>query len=221
MKTTVKICGLASPAHVDIAVKSGADMVGMVFFDASPRNITIDAGAALAERVRGGVQIVALSVDANDEKLAAIVAALRPDWLQLHGRETPDRVAAISGRFGVPCMKAIGVADASDLAQVANYGAVCGRLLLDAKPPKDASRPGGLGATFDWNVLRDFSPGLPWMLSGGLNAGNVAAALAATRAPGVDISSGVESAPGKKDAGLITAFVAAVRAHDAGETAAA
>jgi phosphoribosylanthranilate isomerase len=118
-------------------------------------------------------------------------------------------------------MKAIGVAEASDLGRIADYQSVCDRVLLDAKPPQDASRPGGLGAAFDWTVLRDFDPGLPWMLSGGLNAGNVAAALAATRAPGVDVSSGVESAPGEKDASLIEAFVAAVRAHDAGRAAAA
>jgi len=221
MKTTVKICGLASPEHVDIAVKAGADMVGLVFFEASPRNVTVEAGAALAERARGRAEIVALSVDADDDKLAAVVDAMRPDWLQLHGRETPDRVAAINKQFGVPCMKAIGVADAADLDRVADYRAVCGRLLLDAKPPKDASRPGGLGATFDWTILADFNPGLAWMLSGGLNADNVAAALAVTRAPGVDVSSGVESAPDQKDAGLIEAFVAAVRAHDARKTAAA
>ena len=221
MKTTVKICGLSSADHVDIAVKAGADMVGFVFFHASPRNVTIDAGAALAERTRSRAGIVALSADAEDDELAAIVAALRPDLLQLHGREPPERVAAISKQFGVPCMKAIGVADASDLTRIADYQAVCDRVLLDAKPPKDASRPGGLGATFDWAILRDFNPSLTWMLSGGLNAGNVAAALAATRAPGVDVSSGVESAPGQKDANLIEAFVAAVRAHDAGKAAAA
>ena len=221
MKTTVKICGLSSPDHVDTAINADADMVGLVFFDASPRNVTIDAGAALAEHARGRAEIVALSVDAGDDKLAAIVSALRPDMLQLHGRETPERVAAISEQFGVPCMKAIGVGDASDLARVGDYRAVCDRVLLDAKPPKDASRPGGLGATFDWAILRDFNPGLTWMLSGGLNADNVVAALAATRAPGVDVSSGVESAPGQKDTSLIEAFVAAVRAHDAGKAAAA
>ncbi len=221
MKTTVKICGLASPDHVDTALEAGADMVGLVFFDASPRNVTHDAAAALAERARGRAGIVALSVDADDDKLAAIVAAVRPDLLQLHGQETPGRVAAINSEFGVPCMKAIGIADASDLARVNNYRAVCDRVLLDAKPPKDANRPGGLGATFDWTVLAGFNPGIDWMLSGGLNAENVSAALTATRAPGVDVSSGVESAPGEKDTGLIEAFVAAVRAHDADRAAAA
>ena len=221
MKTTVKICGLSCPDHVDIAVKAGADMVGFVFFHASPRNVTLAAGAALAEHARGRAEIVALSADAEDDELAAIVAALRPDMLQLHGQETPQRVAAISKQFGVPCMKAIGVAGVSDLARIADYQAVCDQVLLDAKPPKGASRPGGLGAAFDWTILRDFNPSLTWMLSGGLNADNVSAALAATRAPGVDVSSGVESAPGQKDAGLIEAFVAAVRAHDAGRAAAA
>lgn len=221
MKTTVKICGLSSPDHVDTAVKAGADMVGFVFFDTSPRNITCDAAAALAEHARGRAEIVALSVDADDDKLAAIVASLRPDLLQLHGRETPERVAAISRDLSVPCMKAIGVADASDLARIDDYRTVCDRVLLDAKPPKDANRPGGLGAAFDWTILRDFNPNLTWMLSGGLNADNVSAALAATRAPGVDVSSGVESAPGQKDVNLIEVFVAAVRAYDAGRAAAA
>jgi phosphoribosylanthranilate isomerase len=221
MKTTVKICGLASPEHVDTALNAGANMVGFVFFDASPRNVTVEAGAALAERACGLAEIVALSVDADNDALAAIVAALRPNMLQLHGRETPERIAAISKQFGVPCMKAIGVAEASDLAQVADYQAVCDRVLLDAKPPQDASRPGGLGAAFDWTILRDFDPNLTWMLSGGLNAKNVSTALATTRAPGVDVSSGVESAPGQKDARLIEEFVAAVRAHDTGKAAAA
>ncbi len=221
MKTTVKICGLSSPEHVDTAVKAGADMVGFVFFDASPRNLSLDAGATLAERARGRTGIVALSVDADDDELVAMVAALRPDMLQLHGQETPQRVAAITERFGVPCMEAIGVADASDLARVADYRAVCERVLLDAKPPKDASRPGGLGGAFDWTILADFDCSLAWMLSGGLGPDNVSAALAATRARGVDVSSGVESAPGEKDAGLIEAFVAGVRAHDDGKAAAA
>lgn len=221
MKTTVKICGLSSPDHVDTAVRAGADMVGFVFFDASPRNVTIDAGTAMAEHARGRARIVALSVDADDDRLAAIVAALRPDMLQLHGRETPERVAAIHDHFGVPCMKAIGVADASDLARIAEYRTVCDRVLLDAKPPKDANRPGGLGTAFDWTILADFDSSLAWMLSGGLDPDNVSAALAATRALGVDVSSGVESEPGEKDAGMIEAFVAAVRAHDAGKAAAA
>ena len=221
MKTTVKICGLSSPEHVDTAIKAGADMVGFVFFDASPRNLSLDAGAALAERARGRAEIVALSVDADDDRLAAIAAALRPDMLQLHGRETLERVVAISAQFGVPCMKAIGIAGASDLGRIADYQAVCDHVLLDGKPPQDADRPGGLGAAFDWTILADFDSSLAWMLSGGLNADNISAALAATRAPGVDVSSGVESAPGQKDAGLIKAFVAAVRAHDAGKAAAA
>jgi len=220
MKTSVKICGLSRPEHVDIAVKAGADMVGFVFFDASPRNVRREAVAALAEGARGRAEIVALSVDASDDELAAIVAALRPNILQLHGLETPERVAAISNRFAVPCMKAIGIADASDLARIAEYRGVCDRVLLDAKAPKDASRPGGLGAAFDWSVLADFNPGIDWVLSGGLTPDNIAAALAATGAPGVDVSSGVESAPGRKDAGLINAFVAAVRAHDASRAAA-
>ncbi len=221
MKTTVKICGLTGPDHVDTALKARADMVGFVFFDASPRNVTCEAAAALAEPARGRARIVALSVDAGDDRLAAIVTALNPDLLQLHGRETPERVAAIAERFNLPCMKAIGVADASDLDRAAEYRTVCDRVLFDTKPPKDASRPGGLGTAFDWAILRDFVSRQPWMLAGGLNPSNVSAALVATGAPGVDVSSGVESAPGEKDAGLIKAFVAAVRAHDAGNAAAA
>jgi phosphoribosylanthranilate isomerase len=221
MKTTLKICGLARLEHVDIAIKAGADMVGLVFFDASPRNLSIEAGAALAEWARGRAEIVALSVDANDDKLADIVAALRPDMLQLHGRETPERVSAICAKFGVPCMKAIGIAEAADLAHVADYRGVCGRVLLDAKAPSQANRPGGLGTAFNWTILADFDPGIDWMLSGGLDPENVGAALAATGAPGVDVSSGVESELGVKDAGLIEAFGAAVRAYDARKAAAA
>jgi phosphoribosylanthranilate isomerase len=216
MPTEIKICGLSDAESVDAALEAGADLVGFVFFARSPRNISPERAAALAERARGRATIVALTVDAEPAFLADLVATVRPDLLQLHGAESPERVEAIRRDTGLPVMKAIGIASAADLDRVRDYP-LAETLLLDAKPPADARRPGGNGAPFDWDLLRNFSDARPWLLSGGLTAANVAAALAATGAPGVDVSSGVESAPGKKDPAMIRAFIAAVRA--AGEPA--
>ena len=155
---------------------------------------------------------VALSVDAGDDFLEAVVAALKPDLLQLHGRESPERVAAIRARFGLPVMKAIGVSTAADFAPLAAYEQIADRILFDAKPPKDATRPGGNGAAFDWTLLRDRPIHRPWMLSGGLTLANVAEAVLATGAPGIDISSGVEVRPGVKDPAMIEAFIRQARA---------
>ena len=166
-------------------------------------------------RVNGRAEKVALSVDADDATLAAIVAALRPDALQLHGKEPPARVAAIKRRFGLPVMKAIAVAARADLAAVADYAGVADRLLFDACAPREETRPGGLGKSFDWRLLEKLDPGIPFMLSGGLDAGNVAEALRITRARAVDVSSGVERAPGEKDPEKIRAFVRAARAAEA------
>jgi phosphoribosylanthranilate isomerase len=152
----------------------------------------------------------------DEAGLAAIVDAVRPDWLQLHGHEPPEQVAALKRRFGLPAMKAIGIRERSDLAAVDTYRGVADRILLDAEPPKGATRPGGNAVAFDWAILDGFAPGLPWMLSGGLDPANVGAAIARTGAPGVDVSSGVETAPGQKDAGLIAAFVEAARAAASG-----
>jgi phosphoribosylanthranilate isomerase len=211
MSVIVKICGLSTEETVDAALAAGADMIGFVFFPKSPRAVSLERAAALAERVRGRAEIVALTVDMDDAGLAAIAETLKPDWIQLHGGESVERVAEIRQRFGLPVMKALGIRTSEDLAGVLAYAAVADRLLLDAKPPKDADRPGGNGVSFDWRLLDALDPGLSYMLSGGLDADNVAAALALARPPGIDVSSGVENAPGVKDPDRIRAFIAAIR----------
>jgi phosphoribosylanthranilate isomerase len=211
MSVTVKICGLSTPDALDAALDAGADMVGFVFFPPSPRHLTFETARALGRQVRGRAQKVALTVDADDAVLDGIVEALQPDVLQLHGHEPADRVVALKRRFGLTLMKAIAVAAEQDLAAVADYSAFADRLLFDARAPREATRPGGLGNALDWHLLQDIRPGLPFMLSGGLDAANVAEALRITLAPGVDVSSGVERAPGEKDAEKIRAFVRAAR----------
>ena len=211
MSLTVKICGLSTPQALEVALDAGADMVGFVFFPPSPRNISYKTASALESRVRGMAKKVALSVDADDTALSYVVDALGPDILQLHGNESPLRVAAIKARFKLPVMKAIAVESKADLAAIARYAAVANHLLFDARPPRDATRPGGLGNAFDWSLLQNLKPGVPFMLSGGLNAGNVGEALRLTRAPGVDVSSGVERTPGQKDPDKIRAFIRAAR----------
>jgi phosphoribosylanthranilate isomerase len=211
MSLLVKICGLNTPEALDVALEAGADWVGFVFFPPSPRHLAFDAARALGGRVKGRARKVALSVDADDGLLEASIAALNPDLLQLHGKESPERVLAIQSRFKLPVMKAIAVEQPKDLAAVPLYAAVADRLLFDARAPREATRPGGLGRQFDWHLLQRLDPGVPFMLSGGLHAGNVADALRVTRAPGVDVSSGVERAPGEKDPDKIRAFVRAAR----------
>jgi phosphoribosylanthranilate isomerase len=211
MSLTVKICGLSTPEALDVALDEGADMVGFVFFPPSPRHLAFEAARLLGERVRGRAQKVALTVDADDAWFEAIVASLRPDLLQLHGSETAARVAALKRRFGLPVMKAVPIAQKDDLVVAANYIAAADRILFDARAPKDATRPGGLGRAFDWRLLENLALGVPFMLSGGLDAGNVAEALRITKAPGVDVSSGVERAPGEKDPDKIRAFIRAAR----------
>jgi phosphoribosylanthranilate isomerase len=212
MSITVKICGLKTPETLDAALAAGADMVGFVFFPPSPRNVGFDAARALGARVRGRARKVALTVDASDELLAAIVEALAPDVLQLHGRETPDRVVVVRTRFGLPVIKAIPIASRADLSPIRQYDKVADRLLFDARPPHGATRPGGLGHSFDWHLLTKLRVGIPFFLSGGLDAGNVAEALRITRARGIDVSSGVERAPGHKDPHKIHEFITASRA---------
>jgi phosphoribosylanthranilate isomerase len=211
MSLTVKICGLSTAEALQVALDEAADMVGFVFFPPSPRHISFEAARLLGERVGGRAQKVALTVDADDAWFDAIVEALQPDLLQLHGRETAARVAALKQRFGLPVMKAVPIAQKDDLALAANYIVAADRVLFDARAPKDATRPGGLGKTFDWRLLQNLVLGVPFMLSGGLDAGNVAEALRITKAPGVDVSSGVERAPGEKDPDKIRAFVRAAR----------
>jgi phosphoribosylanthranilate isomerase len=215
MSLIVKICGLSTPVTLDVALQAGADMVGFVFFPPSPRHLDLSRAGALGAQVRGRAGKVALTVDADDATLSGIVEALRPDLLQLHGKETVARIREIKRTFGLPVMKAIGVETAADLAALPGYAAVADRVLFDAHPPKDATRPGGLGVPFDWRLLENLAPGIPFMLSGGLTAGNVDAAVRTTRAGGVDVSSGVESAPGVKDAGMIMDFIRAARAAEA------
>jgi phosphoribosylanthranilate isomerase len=212
MSLTVKICGLSTPETLDAALQAGADMVGFVFFPASPRHISLETARDLGRQAKGRATKVALTVDADDATLANIVETLRPDILQLHGKETVARLRDIKRTFGLPVMKAMAVETATDLAPLPGYAAVADRLLFDARPPKGATRPGGLGAVFDWHVLENLDLGVPFMVSGGLNLDNVADAVRVTRAGGVDVSSGVERAPGIKDVELIGAFIRAARA---------
>ena len=215
MALSIKICGLKTPETLDVALESGADLVGFVFFGPSPRNLDLPTARSLGAQVNGRAGKVALTVNATDDELSGIVAALKPDMLQLHGTETPDRVVAVRTRFGLPVMKALPISERGDLSPIRLYANVADRLIFDARAPQDATRPGGLGQPFDWTLLKDIDPGIPFMLSGGLDAGNVAEALRVTRAPGVDVSSGVERVPGEKDPDKIRAFVRAARAAEA------
>ncbi len=212
MSVIVKICGLSTPEALDVALEAGADMVGFVFFAPSPRHVAFDTAHALASGVLERAQKVALTVDADDALLDAVVEALQPDMLQLHGVESPARVEAVRRMFGLPVMKALPIAAKSDLDGIARYAGIADHLLFDARAPREATRPGGLGRPFDWHLLENLDPGVPFMLSGGLDADNVGEALRITRAPGVDVSSGVERAPGEKDPDKIRAFVRAARA---------
>jgi phosphoribosylanthranilate isomerase len=215
MTLLIKICGLRTPDALDAALAAGADMVGFVFFPPSPRNIGVQAARTLGERVAGRARKVALSVNATNAELDLAVEALKPDMLQLHGKETPERVVAVRSRYHLPVMKALPIESRADLSSIRLYAQVADRLLFDARAPRDATRPGGLGKAFDWRLLEGVNPGVPFMLSGGLDAGNVAEALRITRAPAVDVSSGVERAPGEKDPEKIRAFVRAAREADA------
>ncbi|MGB7045041.1 MAG: phosphoribosylanthranilate isomerase [Methylocella sp.] len=211
MSVIVKICGLATEAGLDAALACGADMVGFVFFDKSPRHVSLALAANLGRRAARRTCKVLVTVDAGDALLAAAIKALDPGLLQLHGCESPERVAAIRARFGLPVMKAIGILEPADLALVPVFDGVADFLLFDAKPPRAGGRAGGSGTRFDWSLLGTIETRKPWLLAGGLDAGNVADALTQTGAPGVDVSSGVESAPGVKDRNKIAAFIAAVR----------
>jgi phosphoribosylanthranilate isomerase len=214
MSLIVKICGLSTPETLDVAIAEGADMVGFVFFPPAPRHVSFASARALGEHVAGRAKKVALTVDADDAMLAAIVESLQPDLLQLHGKETPERVSSLRQRFGLPVVKALGIQAKADLDRVKNYASVVDWVLFDAKAPADATRPGGLGKSFDWTLLSDVMPGVPVMLSGGLSATNIEEALSIARVAAVDVSSGVESAPGVKDVGKIREFIrAARRAH--------
>jgi len=205
----VKICGLRTPADVTAVARAGAAYAGFVFFAKSPRNVTLSEARLAALAAPPGLAKVALTVDADDATLDAIVEAVPLDMLQLHGHESPDRVAQVRARYRLPVMKAIGLADESDLPAIFAFSTVADQILIDAKPPRGADLPGGNGLAFDWRLLAGRRWLRPWMLAGGLTAENVAEAVRLTGARQVDVSSGVESAPGVKDAARIAAFVAA------------
>lgn len=208
MAPLVKICGINSVAAADAA--AGADFGGLVFHEKSPRHVAPEAARALADRLRGRVRLTVLVADAPDDAIAAALEAVRPDFLQLHGRETPERAAAIHARFGVPLIKAFAIAEAADFAPVAAFAPFAEMFLFDAKAPAGAI-PGGHGVAFDWQLLQNRKFPRPWLLAGGLTPDNVARAIAVSGAPGVDVSSGVETAPGIKSPALISAFLSAAR----------
>ncbi|WP_417727385.1 phosphoribosylanthranilate isomerase [Roseovarius sp.] len=203
----VKICGLTAADDVSAAVEAGAAYVGFVFFEKSPRHVTHGQARNLALGVPPGVAKVALTVDADQMTLDALTDHVPLDFLQLHGHESPARVAEVKARYGLPVIKAIGIAEAADLAQIDAYAGVADQLLIDAKPPPGASRPGGNALAFDWGLIAGRDWPLPWLLAGGLTPDNVALAVARTGARQLDVSSGVERAPGVKDADLIRAFI--------------
>jgi phosphoribosylanthranilate isomerase len=212
MSVAVKICGLSTPDGVAAAVRNGARFVGFVFFPPSRRDVTPAQASALSALVPAGVTKVGLFVDADDDTLAAALAGAPLDLLQFHGEESPERVAAVKRRFGKPVMKAIPVAAEADLAAAERYFGVADRLLFDAKPPREAVVPGGNGLVFDWQLLGERRWPLPWMLSGGLSPENLGEAVRITHAEMLDVSSGVESAPGIKDPDKIAAFLGRARA---------
>lgn len=212
MSVDVKICGLRSRADAAAAVTHGASYVGLVFFPPSPRHMSLADARWVLEAVPEGIRRVALTVDADDATLEALVAALPLDMLQLHGHETPDRVVAVRERFGLPVMKAVGIAGEDDLAELDRHVRVADQVLVDARPPKGGDRPGGNGVAFDWRLISTRRWKRPWMLAGGLTPETVAEAIRATGARQVDVSSGVEGRPGHKDPALIKAFILAAKA---------
>lgn len=211
----IKICGLTTAEAIDAAIDGGASHVGFIFFAKSPRNIDPRRAGLLAQAARGKARIVAVTVDAADEELDAIVEALRPDVLQLHGHEPPERVMAVKARYRLPVMKAFAIRAGTDLGAIDAYRGIADRFLFDAKAPVGSELPGGNGVAFDWSTLAPLDGRVDYMLSGGLDKNNIGAAIAGTKARGFDVSSGVESAPGIKDALMIAAFFEAVRAATA------
>lgn len=211
MTARAKICGLTTTGTLDAALDGGAAFVGLVSFPKSPRHLPLKAAETLADRARGRAGIVVVMVDPDDALLADIGRVVRPDFIQLHGHETPDRADAVRQLAGAGVIKALPISTAEDFAAVADWETAADHLMFDARPPQDAALPGGVGAAFDWSLMTGRSFARPWFLAGGLTPENVAGAVRVTGAPLVDVSSGVESAPGVKDAGRIAAFLAAVR----------
>lgn len=211
MTVAVKICGITTAEGMDAAAGAGAELIGFNFFPPSPRAVEPARAAALSARHVGGPLRVGVFVDPTDEAIAAVLAAVRLDILQLHGEETPERAAGIRARFGIPVMKALGVAEAADLDAVASFAPVVDRFLFDTKPPPGGPLPGGNAQPFEWRLMAGRAIPRPWLLAGGLTPGNVAEAILAAGAPGVDVSSGVEATRGVKDPALVRAFIAAAR----------
>jgi phosphoribosylanthranilate isomerase len=205
----VKICGLTRESDVDSAIRLGADLVGLVHHPRSPRHLDIARIGELARRTQGAVSVVVLLVDPDDATIEAVLREARPDYLQLHGKETQGRVSAIRGGFDIPVIKALGVSTPTDLGAMDDYSNLCDLLLIDAKPAPEDTRPGGLGRTFDWTILQARTNNASFLLAGGLTPDNVRSAIATARPWGVDVSTGVETAPGIKDAAKIEAFIAA------------
>ncbi|MBG51215.1 MAG: phosphoribosylanthranilate isomerase [Alphaproteobacteria bacterium] len=212
-KPLVKICGLSTPETLQAAIEAGVDYVGFVFFERSPRYVSVETAAHLRALMPPAVTPVALLVDAQDAFIDTMIEKVQPGLLQLHGHETPERVAAIKTRTGLPVMKVLSIATADDVAATALYENVADLLMFDAKPPKSMPNalPGGNALSFDWSLIADISLSVPWMLSGGLNPDNVAEAIIRTGASMVDVSSGVESAPGQKDVARMRAFIQAAK----------
>ena len=211
MGILIKICGINSADAADAAARAGADFAGLVFHRNSTRNLSLEQATTLASRLRGKLRLAVLLSDPSDEALAAAVSAVKPDYIQLHGTESPDRVAAIRTRFALGIIKVIAVADVSDLAAANKYETCADMLLFDAKAPSGATREGGHGSAFDWQILSGRSFARPWLLAGGLNPENVVRAIRSSDAPGVDVSTGVETSPGHKSTELIAQFVANAR----------
>lgn len=208
----IKICGLSEKETLDAAIDGGASHVGFIFFEKSPRNVSVEIAATLADRARScGVLPVAVTVNADDAFLDTIAAAMKPAMMQLHGTESPERVAEVKARYGTPVMKAFAIREAGDLEKITPFRGIADRFLFDAKPPAGSDLPGGNGVSFDWSLLAGLDRDVDYMLSGGLNAANVGAAITIADPPGLDVSSGVESAPGVKDKRLIADFFAAVK----------
>ena len=212
MALDIKICGLKTDAALAAALDAGASHAGFIFFPKSPRHVSAEEAARLREAARGRAKAVAVTVDADDSALDRIVSVMQPDILQLHGKESPERVAEVKARYALAVMKAFALREAADLDAIAAYRSVADRFLFDAKPPAGSELPGGNGVSFDWRLLAGLDADVDYMLSGGLNAANIGDAIRLANPPGIDISSGVESAPGVKDAALIEQFFRAVRA---------
>jgi phosphoribosylanthranilate isomerase len=211
MAVLSKICGVSTPEAVRAALGGGAAYLGFMFFERSPRFVALEAAARLAEPARGKAKVVAVTVDPTDAELDRIAAVLKPDLIQLHGAETPNRVREAAARAGAGAIKVLSVAEAADVERAVDYDTVADHLMFDTKPPKDAQRPGGTGHAFDWSLVAGRRFRRPWFLAGGLDPWNLAEAVATSGAPIVDVSSGVERGPGLKDPALITAFLDAAR----------